>query len=273
MKRKVRNKKWGCLVQALLLCICIGSAAMLTYEMILQPRQNRELAEELKDSFPEIPSPEDSSQGESPKQAGEEPEVSAVDLSSLQAQFPDVQGWLTIPDTGIDYPVLKSSVDDPEYYLRRNYKEDYDINGSLFFQADCSLTESGNRIIYGHNMNSGAMFGNLEKYAAKSYWQEHPKVFLQTAAGMEVYEIAAVLKADVSMFLFQQAAFQNQRDAEAYVEQAKAQSLFETGVDGAECETVLTLVTCSYEWKEERNIVVAVKVQPETDDERQKCSP
>ena len=122
-------------------------------------------------------------------------------------------------------------------------------------------------------MNSGAMFGNLEKYAAKSYWQEHPKVFLQTAAGMEVYEIAAVLKADVSMFPFQQATFQNQRDVEAYVEQAKAQSLFETGVDGAECETVLTLVTCSYEWKEARNIVVAVKVQPETDDERQKCSP
>ena len=48
--------------------------------------------------------------------------MSAVDLSSLQVQFPDVQGWLTIPDTGIDYPVLKSSVDDPEYYLRRNYK-------------------------------------------------------------------------------------------------------------------------------------------------------
>ena len=55
MKRKVRNKKWGCLVQVLLFCICIGSAAMLTYEMILLPRQNRELAEELKDSFPEIP--------------------------------------------------------------------------------------------------------------------------------------------------------------------------------------------------------------------------
>lgn len=265
MKQKVRNKKWGRLVQVLLLCICIGSAAMLTYEMILLPRQNRELAEELKDSFPDIPSQRDSSHGENSKQAGKEPEVSAVDLSSLQAQFPDVQGWLTIPDTGIDYPVLQSGMDEPEYYLRRNYQGDYDMNGSLFLQADCSLTESGNRIIYGHNMNSGAMFGNLEKYAAKSYWQEHPKVFLQTAAGMEVYEIAAVLKADVSMFPFQQ-AFQNQQDVEAYVEQAKAQSLFETGVNGADCETVLTLVTCSYEWTEARNVVVAVKVQPKTDD-------
>lgn len=255
MIQKIRNKKWGYLIQALLLCICIGSAAMLIYDMIILPRQNRELVKGLKDSFPEIPSP-----GENTKQAGKENEVSVVDLSSLQAQFPNVQGWLTIPDTRIDYPVLKSSMDNPEYYLRRNYKGDYDINGSLFLQADCSLTESGNRIIYGHNMNSGAMFGNLEKYVDKEYWQAHPKVFLQTEAGIEVYEVAAVLKADVSMFPFQQAAFQHQSDAESYVELAKAQSLFETGVDGADCETVLTLVTCSYEWKEARNIVVAVKV-------------
>ena len=64
MKRKIGNRKWVCLVQVLLFCLCIGSAAMLTYEMILLPRQNRELAEELKDSFPEIPSQEDSSQEE-----------------------------------------------------------------------------------------------------------------------------------------------------------------------------------------------------------------
>ena len=40
----------------------------------------------------------------------------------------------------------------------------------------------------------------------------------------------------------------------------KALSLFETGVDGIGCEKTLTLVTCSYEWKEARNILVAVKV-------------
>ena len=27
---------------------------------------------------------------------------------TLREQYPDVQGWLTIPDTGIDYPVLQS---------------------------------------------------------------------------------------------------------------------------------------------------------------------
>ena len=184
----------------------------------------------------------------------------AVDFRSLQSQYPDVRGWLTIPESGIDYPVLQSNAEDPEYYLRRDYRGNYDINGSLFLQADCILGESGNLTIYGHNMNSGAMFGNLDQYASYDYWKAHPMVFFQTPEGMEEYQIAAVLKADVSMFDFQQAVFHSPQDLEAYVVQAKALALFETGVDGAGCEKTLTLVTCSYEWKQARNILVAVKV-------------
>lgn len=88
-------------------------------------------------------------------------------------------------------------------------------------------------------------------------------MFFQTPEGMEEYRIAAVLKADVSMFDFQQSAFHSPQDLEAYAAQAKALALFETGVDGAGCEKTLTLVTCSYECKEGRNILVAVKAEPE----------
>lgn len=84
--------------------------------------------------------------------------------------------------------------------------------------------------------------------------------YILTPEGMEEYQIAAVLKADVSMFDFQKAVFHSPQDLEAYVVQAKALALFETGVDGAGCEKTLTLVTCSYEWKEARNILVVVKV-------------
>ena len=192
--------------------------------------------EALKTCFPEELPPGGGSLGQKEEQAGRETEVSAVDLRSLQSQYPDVRGWLTIPESGIDYPVLQSSPEEPEYYLRRDYRGNYDINGSLFLQADCILGESGKLTIYGHNMNSGAMFGNLDQYASYEYWKAHPSVFFQTPEGMEEYQIAAVLKADVSMFDFQQISFQNQREAEAYVEQAKELALFETGVDGTGCE-------------------------------------
>lgn len=62
---------------------------------------------------------------------------------------------------------------------------------------------------------------------------------------------------------FQRTSFRSVQELEAYTAQAKALSLFETGITGAGCETTLTLVTCSYEWKEARNILVAVKTEPE----------
>lgn len=259
MEKKQKNKLH--LIQLLLLLIGLASAAILFYDMVILPRQNQELAEELKEEFPGDTPPGSSSPTGGPEQAGKEPQVSAVDLASLQEAYPDVRGWLTIPDTGIDYPVLQSGEDNPEYYLRHNYRGEYDVNGSLFLQIGCLLEESPNRIIYGHNMNSGAMFGNLEKYAGYEYWKKHKEVFFQTKEGIEKYVVAAVLKADVSMFPFQQVSFRDQEVVEAYVEQAKSRALFETGVSGADCETVLTLVTCSYEWKEARNIVVAVRAQ------------
>lgn len=259
MKRKKKSKLW--VLQIVLCVICMMSAALLYHDFVILPRQNRELAEDLKSHFPEEPLPGGGSPGQKEEQAGREPEVSAVDLCSLQSQYPAVRGWLTIPETGIDYPVMQSSREDPEYYLRRDYRGNYDINGSLFLQADCILGESKNLTIYGHNMNSGAMFGNLDRYASYDYWKAHPSVFFQTLEGMEEYRIAAVLKADVSMFDFRQVSFQSPQELEAYVAQAKALSLFETGVDGIGCEKTLTLVTCSYEWKEARNILVAVKVE------------
>ena len=89
--------------------VCILSVVLLYQNYVVIPRQNRELVEELKTCFPEELPPGGGSLGQKEEQAGRETEVSAVDLRSLQSQYPDVRGWLTIPESGIDYPVLQSS--------------------------------------------------------------------------------------------------------------------------------------------------------------------
>ena len=90
-----------------------------------------------------------------------------LDLASLQAQYPDVQAWLSIPGTRVDYPVLQSSMENPEYYLRRNYKGEWRTAGSLFLQSDCRLSGK-TLIVYAHNMNDGSMFGCLTLCSARS---------------------------------------------------------------------------------------------------------
>ena len=90
------------MLQAALCGVCILSAALLYQDYVTVPRKNRELVEALKTCFPEELPPGGGSLGQKEEQAGREPEVSAVDLRSLQRQYPGVRGWLTIPESGID---------------------------------------------------------------------------------------------------------------------------------------------------------------------------
>lgn len=249
------------LFQAVCLAALFLSAGFLIYHMVYLPMENKKLVAELKGNFPEPEAPGASGSEKKDQPAGRKCPVAAVDLVILRKQYLDVQGWLTIPDTGIDYPVLQSEQENGEFYLKRNYKKEYDINGSLFLQADCKVSESRNLIIYGHNMNSGAMFGNLDFYADETYYQEHPFAYLQTEDSIQEYRIVTVLKADRNLFPFQQKL----ADAEAvqeYLKAAKQREVFETGDDYLKCiyDKVLTLVTCSYEWSGARNIVLAVPV-------------
>lgn len=245
-------------LQAVLVMLCLASAGLLIQELFIEPEKNRQMTERLKEDFPEE-TPGVSSPQKDPQQAGEESGHTAINLTAMQAQYTDIQGWITIPGTNVDYPVLQSGEDEPEYYLKRNYRGEWDANGSLFLQWNCKVSESQNLIIYGHNMNSGAMFGNLDRFAAADYWEEHKTVLFQTIQGAYAYEIVSVMKTDVSVFPFQQTEFSGETGLLEYVRQAKSLGLFGTGVLCDNLEQVLTLVTCSYEWENARNVVVAVR--------------
>ena len=261
MKKKPKTGILQRFFKIICLAVTLTSAGFLIYHMVYLPMENKKLVAELKGNFPEPEAPGASGSEKKDQPAGRKCPVAAVDLVTLRKQYLDVQGWLTIPDTGIDYPVLQSEQENGEFYLKRNYKKEYDINGSLFLQADCKVSESRNLIIYGHNMNSGAMFGNLDFYADETYYQEHPFAYLQTEDSIQEYRIVTVLKADRNLFPFQQKL----ADAEAvqgYLKAAKQREVFETGDDYLKCiyDKVLTLITCSYEWNGARNIVLAVPV-------------
>ena len=95
-------------------------------------------------------------------------------------------GWVKIEDTNIDYPVMQTV--NNEYYLTHNISQDYDKNGikreddlSIFLDCECDvLKPSTNLIIYGHHMKSGKMFGQLDKYKEKDYWEKHPYIQFDT---------------------------------------------------------------------------------------------
>ena len=92
-----------------------------------------------------------------------EPYRSPVDFKAWQERNSDVYAWLSIPGTDISYPVLHNA-DEDEYYLERNVDRQWASDGSLFTQAsyNSKTFDDPVTIIYGHRMNSGAMFGQLQ---------------------------------------------------------------------------------------------------------------
>jgi len=84
----------------------------------------------------------------------------------------DIIGWLTVPDTKIDYPFVTAL--DNDYYLRRDVFGNHALSGTLYMDYRCSKDFSGfNSIIYGHNMKNGSMFGELNLFGEKSFFDEN----------------------------------------------------------------------------------------------------
>ena len=194
-------------------------------------------------------------------QESEAPEQTAFEkYKAVYEQNSDFVGWISIPGTCVDYPVLQSSADDPEYYLRRTYKGEWRTAGSIFFQWDCSA-ESQNTVVYGHNMNDGTMFAVLQKMTDEAFRNEHSKILLQTSNGLREYQIAAVLKTDITKFRFNRTEFADHADFLSFQKELFAQSLYESQtIHGEDCR-LLTLVTCSYEWENARTVVIAAEVR------------
>ena len=77
----------------------------------------------------------------------EESFVPEIDFVSLKEINEDVVGWLFLPDTVINYPVVQG--EDNSYYLKRLVDGSYNANGSLFvdYQNEMDFSDD-NTLIY-----------------------------------------------------------------------------------------------------------------------------
>lgn len=174
-------------------------------------------------------------------------------------------GWLKIDDTNIDYPVMQT--DDNEYYLDHNYNQEYDKNGSIFLDYNCSVyPRSTNMIVYGHHMKSGNMFGNLQKYAKESYYKKHSMITFDTIYEKAQYEVMYVFRSqvyndnDIVFKYYQFIEANSQTEFDSYMQEMSKLSLYDTGVTAQYGDSLLTLSTCDSSQTDGRFVVVAKRV-------------
>lgn len=188
-------------------------------------------------------------------------------LSQYQALYElnnDMVGWLQIPGTVINYPVVQSPYE-ANFYLRRNFYKNKATCGTLYVREACDVNKpSDNLTIYGHNMRNGTMFADLHKYEDKDFWEKNRYIYFDTLTEYHTYEIFAVFisTADLSVG-FSYHIFDDAYDAadfDKFVSTCKSLDLYETGITPQYGEKLITLSTCDKSIDQGRLVVVARRV-------------
>ena len=202
----------------------------------------------------------------SDKPDDEEPSTDGIikEYQLMYALNNDMVGWIEIPGTSIDYPVVQSPYQ-TNFYLRRNFYKEKATCGTIYVRELCDVFgPSDNVTIYGHNMRNGTMFADLHKYEDQSFWQDNNLIYFDTLYEYHTYEIFAVFisSADLSVgfsyHTFDDAASQDEYDS--FVQTCKSMSLYDTGITPQYGEKLITLSTCDKSIEDGRFVVVARRI-------------
>ena len=185
------------------------------------------------------------------------------EYAELYQKNSDMVGWISVPDTQINYPVVQTP-SEPNYYLRKGFDGKYAVCGCPYVQEDCDVNKpSDNIVIYGHNMNNGSMFGELDKFEHKDFWEKHKTISFNTLTDKQEYEIVAVFKTFVysdSPDAFKYYRFvnaENEDEFDNFIKRCKDLALYDTGVNAEYGDKLITLSTCEYSRANGRLVLVA----------------
>ena len=255
------------LAPAIILAIVLAFALSQAIVISLSQSREQQSFEELRQEAGiggESQNPEGGrSVGEAAVDGGDSSE-SETGLAKLKDRNPDFTGWLRIEDTPIDYPVMKPSEDDPEYYLLRDFDGNDSSSGCLFLSAECTA-DSDAFIIYGHKMSNDTMFGTLDYYADDGFADSHQEIEYATLAGKRRYRVFAAFQSKVygpgedGFRYYECMGTLSERDYEKLVETVRAMSVVDVKNAPSYPQQLMFLSTCSYHTEDGRFVVVAYR--------------
>jgi len=177
MKDKIRKV-------ILVICVCIFAYSAIQLGMIFWDyHQIEKQSEELVSKYVEEPKvPEE-------KEEKADPLKRVIDFKGLQEANANVIGWLYIPDTKIDEPIVKGATND-SYLYTDIYKKNNKAGAVFIDQINSRDFSDDNTIIYGHNMKNGSRFHDLRYFVEKDYFNEKPYAYIYLPDGsINVYDI------------------------------------------------------------------------------------
>jgi sortase B len=211
----------------------------------------------------------------------------------IYSQNNDVIGWVNVPGTKINYPVLQrrwtnedgSIGGSNQYYLDHDFNNRPSKHGTIFAEWRFPFTPTSrpdNSVLYGHNIHDGSMFANAARYypyynmsrayANANFYKTNPLIYFDTLYETGVYKVFAAMyvhteedKYDDVFDYFRWREFPDRDTFYAFIVNVLDRSGIYTDVDIEYGDEILTLSTCYYplgEHIDSRVAVFARRVRP-----------
>jgi len=243
-----------CLAWLMVLAVLAGFL-YIGYRYLSEPDRNRELQSSLGELYWESTDLTDEDSNST------YPKGMLPAFRGLYDRNRDVAGWLYIPDTGVDYPVMNYA---DGYYRNHSFLQEYSTYGQLHFSLSASERVA---CVSGKNPGDGQMFSDLVNYRRLAYLEGHNTIQCSTLTANESYEIFAVLVVDDEQtggfsYLPKQ-EFSSDKAFLNYIEGLRQRSLFTANVTVGANDQILLLSTEAeeaYEHAGARLVVAARKV-------------
>ena len=196
-----------------------------------------------------------------------EPEERVIQpaFEQFYARNPDLIGWITCGGN-VDYPMLWR---DNSFYMDHDFDGKESNAGAIFLdERNKTDMSDSSLLIYGHNMRSGAMFGDLDKFRKENYVRENPIV--------QVHSMWEELPRDYAIFSLFDASmntddptyikitrfnFDTDEDKAAYIQALQDRSIFRLPIEVAPEDQIICLVTCSYSQDNGRFLIFARRLR------------
>ena len=176
-------------------------------------------------------------------------------FNALKRINKDVCAWITLENTSIDYPVVKGK-DNIEYLNKDVYKK-YSLSGSLFLDYRISedFTDKYS-IIFGHHMNGGAMFGDVQKFSNKDFFDKcvYGEIFTQNA--IYKVEVFAFISTDAYDWNIYGINKDDNAQQEKLIEYIKNKATNYREVELSSSDNIICLSTCSTATTNGRHVIL-----------------
>lgn len=194
-----------------------------------------------------------------------EPEEFASKYEEALGKNSDVVGWIPIPDSHVDYPILYRD-NDNTFYLSHNSLGNKAAAGGIFLDSssngmmgtELSPTD-GVTFLQGHSMKNGTIFGDLLEYKDQDFFDGHQMVYMYAPeTGLVEYRIFSVILINAATEGVK-VAFNSMIERLGHYNEIVGRSMVDIS-ENINLLDVLVLGTCSYEGDNTRCLVYASRV-------------